>query len=387
MRSRWVRICTILLPMMLVLTGCWDVKIIQDVNYVAAIGIDYKDGKYIVYNQIVDFSSVAKQEAGKPSQAALEWTGHEEGETINDAIGKLIRTSQQHIYLGHVSALLLTESALRRGMSVITDSLLRFRENRFSMWTFVTKESLDEIFATPAFFNLSSLSSVMHQPMETYKQLSSIRPLYLFDVMHDYREPGNTLLLPSLSITKDIWNKNNKPEGKLFVDGAFAIREDKVQKSFGEKELRGRRWLENSTSFVIIQLVKEEKTVGTVSVTNPKSTVKPIVSDEEVSFQLSIHAKAIMQEMIEPLDEATFEEETVNAIREEIERTFNIGQKAGVDIYALEHELYRKNFQAWSRLTDNGSRKLPKYSLGPIEVKVKLLHTGMFNTNEKKKDY
>ena len=387
MRAHWVRMCIILLSIIFVLTGCWDMKTIQDVHYVNGIGIDYKDGKYIVYNQIVDFSSVAKQEAGKPSQAAMEWTGHEEGETINEAFGKIIQTSQQRIYLGHVSALLLTESALRRGISVITDSLLRFHENRVSMWTFVTKEPIDEIFATPAFFNLSSLSSVMHQPLETYQQLSSIRPTYLFDVIHDNREPGKTLLLPSLSITKEIWNKNNKPESKLFVDGAIAIRENKVQKSFSEKELRGNRWLENSTSIVIIQLVKEGKTVGTVSVTNPNATIKPIVSDNEVSFELSIHAKGIMQEMIEPLDETTFEEETVKAIREEIERTFNIGQKAGVDIYGLEHELYRKNFHAWSRLTDNGSHKLQHYSLGTIEVKVKLEHTGMFNTNEKKKDY
>jgi spore germination protein KC len=384
---RLVRICAVFFLFTFILTGCWDIKTIQDINYVNAIGIDYKDGKYIVYNQIIDTASIAKHESGNLSQPGLESTGHMEGETINEAILKLNQTSQQRIYLGHVSALLLTESALRRGISVVTDSLLRFRENRFRMRTFVTKESIDEVFATPAFHNLSPLSSILHQPMEKYEQLSSIRPFYLFDVIHNYREPGNTFLLPNLSITKEIWNKNDQPEGKLFVDGAFAIREDNGHKWFSEKDLRGKRWLENNTSIVIIPLVEEGKTVATISVTNPKSTIQPIVSDNEVSFQLNIHVKAIMQEMIEPLDEATFEEDTVKAIRDEIERTFNIGQKAGIDIYALEHELYRKNFQDWSRFTDNGSHKLQKIRLESIEVKVKLIHTGMFNTNEKKKDY
>lgn len=47
-------------------TGCWDMKTIQDTNYMTAIGFDFKDGKYIVYGQMLDFASVAKQEGGSP---------------------------------------------------------------------------------------------------------------------------------------------------------------------------------------------------------------------------------------------------------------------------------------------------------------------------------
>ncbi|MFK9116608.1 hypothetical protein ACJEBK_06925 [Peribacillus frigoritolerans] len=59
------RICKIWLTLhlFLFLSGCWDEKTIQDFHYITAIGIDFKDGEYIVYTQLVDFAAVAKTEA------------------------------------------------------------------------------------------------------------------------------------------------------------------------------------------------------------------------------------------------------------------------------------------------------------------------------------
>lgn len=38
-----------LIVLLHLLTGCWDIKEIQDINYITAIGIDQEDGNFVVY--------------------------------------------------------------------------------------------------------------------------------------------------------------------------------------------------------------------------------------------------------------------------------------------------------------------------------------------------
>ncbi|WP_231638483.1 hypothetical protein [Paenibacillus sp. JCM 10914] len=42
----------------------------QDINYIAALGIDYQDGEFITYVQMLDFATIAKQETGKQTESA-----------------------------------------------------------------------------------------------------------------------------------------------------------------------------------------------------------------------------------------------------------------------------------------------------------------------------
>ena len=62
------RILMLLSMLSLLLSGCWDNKEVQDINYITALGIDYKDNKYIIYVQMLDFATIAKQESSKPTE-------------------------------------------------------------------------------------------------------------------------------------------------------------------------------------------------------------------------------------------------------------------------------------------------------------------------------
>ena len=48
--------------LLLTLTGCWSRYEVQNMNYATAVGIDYVDGQYTLYVQLLDFSTVAKLE-------------------------------------------------------------------------------------------------------------------------------------------------------------------------------------------------------------------------------------------------------------------------------------------------------------------------------------
>lgn len=47
---------------LLLTTGCWGMKEIQAQTYGSALGIDYKEGEFILYFQALNFADIAKQE-------------------------------------------------------------------------------------------------------------------------------------------------------------------------------------------------------------------------------------------------------------------------------------------------------------------------------------
>lgn len=67
------------------LTGCWDVNAPERMLYIHGMGLDYKDGKYEVYAQIVDFTNTAKNEQPVTNVPQAE-VGHASGKTINEAV-------------------------------------------------------------------------------------------------------------------------------------------------------------------------------------------------------------------------------------------------------------------------------------------------------------
>ncbi|MFC5446929.1 Ger(x)C family spore germination protein [Paenibacillus aestuarii] len=376
MRSAYILVIS--LGLLFLQTGCWDVKTIQDTNYVTALGFDYDKGRFIIYAQMLDFANVAKQEGGKAAMSGSIWVGKEEGVTIGDAFSNLYKTSQQRVFWGHVVAFVFTQRALEKGLQEFTDSITRYNETRFTQWVYGTSEPLERVFTVIPFFNLSPMASILAHPKESYRQRSYIAPTRMYRVVAMMREPGNNLVLPSLDIQKNTWDKNGKPEPKLEIGGMHAVNNESHVLYFPEHELEGMRWLTKFTSRTPVTLTAEGKPVFSAYVDNPKNEVKATVEGNLVSFDIHISCKAIIREIFNTLDDTTMKEKISELIEKEVRQTFDIGKKQDVDLLRLEHVLYRNNFGQWARLTDNGQKRLQDYQIHEVKVDVNIMHAGMY---------
>lgn len=376
----------LLLPIFL--TGCWDIKTIQDTNYITAIGYDYKDGQFVVYAQMLDFANVSRQEGGKGGQPASVWSGHESGGTVIEAMNRLYQTSQQRVFWGQVSSIVFTERALQRGIPDFWDGLIRFREMRYTQWVYGTKEPIDKIFTVLPFFHQSPIGSILHQPEDIYRQHSYIRPLRLQKAVAVYREPGGTLLLPSLGIAKTVWKQNRKDDPKLEVNGLFLVSKKRPNVWISDEHLQGLRWLDRDTKRSNVMLQLDGAPVASVSIEQPQAEVRPsLTADGEPTYAINVRGKFTVSELIDPIDEVRVEKEAVKQVEAEIKHTFDYAKQQGADPYQLEHVLYRKTFPLWSKLTDNGERPLADYSLKSVKAELDLIHSGMYKIKKRGKDY
>lgn len=374
--SGWKKLTSIYLIFPLLLTGCWDIKDIQDVNYLTSIGIDYVEGQYVVYGQLLDFSDVAKMESGKPLQPIPVWVGQGMGDTTVSAVNDLYHTSEMRIFYGQIITVVVSENVLKKGLKEIDELRHRYYEMRYTPWFFGTTEPIDQIFAVTPFFNLSPLMSLLHQPQESYKQESVIAPITSREFVSDIHEPGKATLLPSLSISDRHWKKGGDPHSMLEMDGVFVLQDGKYRGRLTRENIPGLRWVEPQTQRSPLILRSGGKPQVALSLENPKVKIIPHVKGKEVTYTVDVKLSGNVSEIIQPMSERLMEEKAAELVQNEIKRTFEKGLEIHSDLLQLEHALYRQKNKDWKKIYAERDFKITTESLQEIKVSVKLNNAG-----------
>ncbi|MFB9275066.1 Ger(x)C family spore germination protein [Cohnella cellulosilytica] len=385
--KRWL-LCAWTIGFSCLLGGCWDIKSLQDVNYFTGIGIDFKDERYVVYIQQLDFSSVARSESGKSDKPAVVWVGQASGATLSEAIVELYQTTQQTVFWGHLNSIVLSRSALEHGdLLGVFDSLIRYPEIRYTPWIYGSDENMKEVFTTRPFFNLSPMNSILYAPETNYSQRPIIAPLRLSSFIREVREPGKTALLPALSVSSHTWMRNRKPDPKLEINGVYALRNTRFLGRLPAEQLLGIRWLDHRKQGARIILTDGGERVGTLRLTKPRTKVSVLLKNGEPVFNVELEAAAALLELWRPESEKELERMAGAQIEEQIRTTHRLGQETHIDILDLEHRLYRRNYAAWKRLTSDGRTPLASPRLGEVRATVKLANSGMYKLNRRMTAY
>lgn len=373
--TRWF---TLVLTLSLMLTGCWDIREIQDINYLSAIGVDYRDGQYIIYAQMLDFSSVAKQEGGSASQEIPVWVGKGSGKNMADALLQIYTTNQQQLSWGQVTALVLTESVLNaERMEQVFDITNRSEEIRYTKWIYGTRGNLEDLFTTTPFFKLSPLHSLLHEPLESYKQLSFIRPMQFNDFIIRYREKAASVVLPTISISSANWSEDMRQHPILEIDGAFLLKNKQYKGWKQRNDLLGIRWLADRNSQAPVVVGPHDHPVGSVMMQHPRSTIELLPTKDGISYRIKLKVHGMVQSIYKEVSDAELQKLAEDSLREEILSTFHTTVAMGVDPYQLSLMLYQRNPKLWKNLSKNGTavndESLEKAN---IEVDVDLRYWG-----------
>lgn len=357
------------------LTGCWDIKNIQDINYLTSLGFDKVGQQYLVYVQMIDFSSVAKSESAKPTEPIPVWVGIGKGETIVGAVNDLYRTAQLRVFYGQINSIVLGENILRSDLKDVKEVLDRYYEFRYTPWLFGTKEPIDKLFAVTPFFNLSPLMSLLHQPQEIYKQQSLIAPLSLREFVAEIREPGNAVFIPSLSLRNFDWKAGGQEKPMMDIDGVFAFQEEQFKQWFALPKIFGLRWLEPRTERTPLLIRSEGRALASLSLEKPDIRIHPRMENGQIAFNLDVGLSGYIGEALQLVPETTLEHKAAEAVKRQIQDVYEAGLRSGVDTLRLEHALYRQNNREWKKLREQGGLKLAPDSVH-IRVSVKLRHSG-----------
>lgn len=366
---------------LLPLPGCYDnSKSIQNLAYVTAIGLDYVDGQYLSYVQILNFVDVAKTEQLDIGKNVPVWIGKGVGRTVNDSLTSLYPTSQLRLYWGHVKSIVCSERLLKDSdvLHEAYEALNRYHEVRYNVIVYSTKVPIPRIFSQKGLLNMSALDTLLDRPEESHLQLSRLKPQFGFKLIAELNEQGRTAFLPSLSIQQDTWMEDMTPKAMFKIDGAALFSGQKWQGWYSIEQLKGVRWVKHNTKRVIINVPDDSRPHATLVLTKPSYKIQPVLENGEARFDIRVKAQGYIDQLITNSTRRELELEAAVAVEGQIRSTFMQGLPQQTDTLNLLYSLYKTNFRQWKALRDSGRLMLNERSIRQVSVDVKLIHSGKY---------
>lgn len=147
---RKITILILCCPLLLI-TGCWDQKEIQNLAVIKVLAIDkVEDEKepWVVSALVMDPSAGGGKSGGGEKSVAPEipWTGS--GETLQNAVNSFIKRTPRFSFYGHMSVLIIGENAAKEGVKNLIEVSARFNQTRPRLRVMVTQGMAKDIVET-----------------------------------------------------------------------------------------------------------------------------------------------------------------------------------------------------------------------------------------------
>ena len=341
----------ITLFILLISSGCYNYKEINDMAIVSSIGIDKdnKNDKYIVSAQIMNSK---ESEDSEDSQITV-YT--KEGDTVHEALRNITLKSPRKLYGNHLSKIVLSEEVAKEGIDNILDIFNRITEVRNEFIITIVKEDkasdvlkvLTTTESIPAEYVKLSLKIADKTSGLTYAtKLDEFISLYL--------KKGIDPVVPVLKIDKkekkgttinNITTTN--PISKIVIEDLAVTNKGKLETYLKNEEVIGYNFLRNQIQKMIIPVkCDDENNYASISILKNKTKSSAEKKDNKYIINFNINSEAIITEYNcrkDLSDEKVIKElekDTEKKIKRYIKKSLNKQKETKGKFLGLERIIY-----------------------------------------------
>lgn len=356
------------------LSGCWDLKENERMFYAQGIGVDYVDGMYKVYIQLISFANVAKSEQVNQDVVQSE-VNSETGETFTEAIFKLYRAIGEEVYWGHLTFIVLSEEVMKDGrINSIVNTITQHHDMRYQTWIYCADEPLEEFLIVAPLLKRSITLTALADPYNTFEQVSYLEPVSLRKLIIRLNEPNHEVSIPYVTLKKG-WKTQKEENMSVEIAGAGILTPKEFKGFIKRDKAKGLQWMSNEMRRG--QITSDVKSNGfiTVALENFNVKVVPIV-EKDVQFDIQITTNAALNSYTETISKKDINNAVQKKMEKEIMTTFKEGLEIDTDVYRLSEALYRKNVDTWKKLQNKGKIELTEDSIRNININIQKIHSG-----------
>ena len=341
----------ITLFILLISSGCYNYKEINDMAIVSSIGIDKdnKNDKYIVSAQIMNSK---ESEDSEDSQITV-YT--KEGDTVHEALRNITLKSPRKLYGNHLSKIVLSEEVAKEGIDNILDIFNRVTEVRNEFIITIVKEDkasdvlkvLTTTESIPAEYVKLSLKIADKTSGLTYAtKLDEFISLYL--------KKGIDPVVPVLKIDKkekkgttinNITTTN--PISKIVIEDLAVTNKGKLETYLKNEEVIGYNFLRNQIQKMIIPVkCDDENNYASILILKNKTKSNTAKKDNKYIINFNINSEAIITEYNckkDLTDEKVIkklEKDTEKKIKRYIKKSLNKQKETKGKFLGLERIIY-----------------------------------------------
>lgn len=336
------------LIIILLFSGCYNYKELNEISIISSIAIDKKDGEYLVGAQIMN----AKQKEESESSQVIVYT--EKGKTINEALREMTLKSPGKLYGGHLSKLVISEEVAKEGIANIIDIFQRLTEIR-NEFTITIAKGID---ATDVIKVMTSPESVPAEYVKTSLQSADISSALTYSTKLDefsslYLKKGIDPVIAVVEV-KNYKEKGTTTDNTSTTDpitkivlGNIAVTSDgKLEKFLSKDETIGYNFIRNQVQEMIIPIKCDNKYYSSISVLDSKTKTKVKKINNKYKINIDVSANAIIAEyncskdLTKESVISSIEKKTEKKIKEYMDLAIEAGNDTKSKFLGFERQIY-----------------------------------------------
>ncbi|MCM1371115.1 MAG: Ger(x)C family spore germination protein [Clostridium sp.] len=276
------------------LTGCYNYRELNTLAIMSAVGIDKKDGKYQVTIQVINTQQ--GDENGSLNEQTKFITYKTEGDTLQEALRKVVLESPKRLYGNHLELLVIGEEYAKEGIGGIFDFFMRNLESR-KQFTVVlardtTAQDVLEVLTPLETTNAKNILSSIEVDSQYYGSSQEI----LFEkLVQTYLNNKKDIIIPSIEVIgeEDIGEnlenlKESNPETKLVLSNMAILKKDKLVGYLNEEESKISSILANESNVMIINCECDNNKYITIQTTKAIADISPIKNELKVKIKINL---------------------------------------------------------------------------------------------------
>lgn len=369
-----------LIFLILILSGCWSKRELNELALVAALGIDLVDDEYVISAQVIDPSQVSSKQSASGQAPVV--TYHAQGKTVFEAIRKILASSPRKLYFAHLQLVVIGEELALNGLRDTVDFLGRDQEIRNDFTVIVSQQAtakdvlnvLTPIEKIPANKMLNSLK-VMQDAWGSTLEVDIEDLVTKLGVNDQYFVLSAIEVLGDKSLGIDQTNVERiETPVMLKFTGLAIFKEDKLLGYLDEYDSKSLNYLNNQIKSTIEIISCPSKGELSTEITQSKAKTKGVIIDGKPTIQINMNVVQNVAEVNCDIDLTTLKKidwinnQTEEHIQKNVEQVLNtLQENYQADVLGFGEAIHRADPTLWEKIKDDWQTIYPE-----VEVNVKV---------------
>ena len=365
---------------MVINTGCWNYREIENFAIVFGVAIDKNPitNDYILTVQILSAES--------PSSKNNAENFSQEGSTIFYTVRRLVQIIGKKLYWSHTKVLILINQIAQEGVIPAIDWFTRDSEPRPNMWVLVSREkTASEILANKSNEGLLT-ADILNKTIENQKISNRFISSKLWQFVNDMSSKDTDTLATGISMYK-----GEEAKSHPIIENAAIFKKDKLVGWIVGSDNLYRELITNNSNVGIIRMmnVNNSDTNTTVEFFDNKTTIEPIYKNGGFTFNISLKPVVAIDEISGT--ENILEAEALKKLKQQIDSYFEqritnfilkLQKNYDADIFKFKRIAMIKRPKIWRSVGASDPDIFKKFNFS-VKVDVTIKGSGRTSTSIK----
>jgi spore germination protein KC len=377
----------IVLLLLTVISGCWDVRELSTLAIVASAGIDLADkpGKVLMTVQIIKpgevksgSSSTGEDSSGGAGQIAAGppiWVIKTTGNNVAEAVRNFAGISNRQLYFADSQIIVIGREAAEQGVRPLLDFFIRNREPRETAWVVIAAEKATDIIEVK-----TGLEKIPAMSLDALIENSTLTSISVGVTLQEF---VNRLMSKTAAPYASHMEINDESAGKKArLSGTDVFKGDKLAGTFNQSETRGFLWVISKVQRGLITVKSSQGGESNFEIIRASSKITPELKNNKIKIKVKIIVESNLSSEEHSLDFTKPEEVTAlekleaQAIRKEIMVALEKAQKLKVDIFGFGEAIHREYPKEWKSIEPQWDSLFPSVQVS-LAIRAKIRTVGL----------